>query len=264
VEQTAGPLAFYAFVFPPRDTAQFDVEWRRARLSQLRSWRRPKCRAELAILPLDETIDALGRAGEEPVGRREVALDAVVGTVARVGDFDRRFRPVNRHLRDRWHAVAAAERDLPPVALVQLGELYFVEDGHHRVSVARARGASTIRARVHRICTVACANRCLTIADLPAKSAERMFLERVPLPDDVRVGLRLLSPREWSELADAAEQWGATTRDRALAADRCRLAQQWWEHEVLPVVDELRCRGVRTDDGEIASYLRRFVAAGRS
>jgi hypothetical protein len=84
-------------------------------------------------------------------GLREVSLDDIRGTEARQNDFDDRFNPLTDTTRQRWQSVAKAYEvgmDLPPVELIQVGKLYFVRDGHHRVSVARTRGQTTITAEV--------------------------------------------------------------------------------------------------------------------
>ena len=84
-------------------------------------------------------------------GQREVALDDIHGTEGRQNDFDDRFNPLSDRIRQRWQSVAKAFYEgisLPPVELIQVGEVYFVRDGHHRISVARALGQSTITAKV--------------------------------------------------------------------------------------------------------------------
>jgi hypothetical protein len=83
---------------------------------------------------------------------REIPLDAITGTLepGRAREFDAEFRPVPR-MRKRWLRVWVAEHTGPglgPIEVVQVGNEYAVRDGHHRVSVARARGALTIDAIV--------------------------------------------------------------------------------------------------------------------
>jgi hypothetical protein len=83
-------------------------------------------------------------------GSREIPLDAIDGTIepARATLFDRCFRPT-RAARSRWQRVWTAEHrgtPLPPLDVVPVGDGYAVRDGHHRVSVALARGAVTIDA----------------------------------------------------------------------------------------------------------------------
>ena len=93
---------------------------------------------------------ALARSGGGAV--REIPLDAITGTLepGRAREFDAEFRPVGR-VRKRWLRVWVAEHTGPglgPIEVVQVGSSYAVRDGHHRVSVARARGAATIDAVV--------------------------------------------------------------------------------------------------------------------
>jgi hypothetical protein len=86
-------------------------------------------------------------------GRQTVPLSQIRGSAssARCYDFDADFRPLKHHSESRWQRIAAARqqgRKLPPVALVQVGNTYFVEDGHHRISVARAYKEQAIEAEV--------------------------------------------------------------------------------------------------------------------
>jgi hypothetical protein len=99
----------------------------------------------------DET--ALRAAPEAAgLGRREIPLEAISATLEpnRAAHFDRDFRPAGP-VRSRWQSVWMAEQRgtlLPPIAVVRVGDAYAIRDGHHRVSVARARGALTIDAIV--------------------------------------------------------------------------------------------------------------------
>lgn len=191
-----------------------------------------------ALMTLTDALLALGSNGHAGQRQDDIPVSSVVGTVARSEDFDPSFRPRRPELRDRRHRLAEAGVELPPIDVVALGQLYFVRDGHHRVSLAKERGQQTITARVQQICTVAFGMCCLRLAHLPAKAAERVFLERVPLPDDVRADLWLDEPRKWMRLADAAAAWAWPRRDRI--NDNGGLAVAWWLEEVLPVVSRVR------------------------
>jgi hypothetical protein len=82
---------------------------------------------------------------------RSVPLSDIRGSVNRCHDFDRAFRPLHPHIRERWITVAIAtqeERPLPAVELVQVDSTYFVIDGHHRISVARMKGVVAVDAHV--------------------------------------------------------------------------------------------------------------------
>ena len=85
-------------------------------------------------------------------GVREIPLDAIKGTTEpnRAAQFDADFRPA-KHTRHRWQSIWLALHrgaTLPPISLVQFGDVYAIRDGHHRVSVAKALGAPSIHAIV--------------------------------------------------------------------------------------------------------------------
>jgi hypothetical protein len=84
-----------------------------------------------------------------PARRRPVRLDAIVGTVDATTDFDADFRPATERVSARWQSVARAHHSgaaLPPIAVVERRDGYYVLDGRHRVSVARALGHRDIDA----------------------------------------------------------------------------------------------------------------------
>lgn len=97
-------------------------------------------------------VQARGRLVQgSDAGFRTVPIDQIRGSENRAADFDSDFNPVQNHTRQRWLRVAEARywgRALPPVELLQIGGVYFVRDGHHRISVARALGQEAIDARV--------------------------------------------------------------------------------------------------------------------
>ncbi len=102
-------------------------------------------------LPVDDER-TLPRSGAPGRGIREIPLDAISGTLepSRATLFDRCFRPAGG-ARRRWQRLWLAEHRgavLPPISVVAVGDAYAVRDGHHRISVARARGALTIDATV--------------------------------------------------------------------------------------------------------------------
>jgi hypothetical protein len=220
---------------------------------------RVRQRPPTPLLTLDDVLATLGDDGVDSRRRAEIPLADVVGTLNRADDFDADFRLVNQALCQRWDGLGAAMRsgiEPPPVELIQLGDLYFVVDGHHRVSVARALGRDTIVARVLRICTVAYATRCLRPTDFEAKEAERRFLERVPLGVDLRCGLWLECPDDWLRLAESAEAWGRShAKCSGAALDRCALAGAWWAHEVTPVAEAARRAGRGDGRHDMRLYL---------
>jgi hypothetical protein len=212
------------------------------------------------ILPFEEVVAALGREGERSVGLRTVPLDAIVGTVDRTREFDRAFRPTSARVRSRWERIAAAMRRgeaMPPISLYQIGELYFVRDGHHRVSVARALGHDVIDAYVTEVSTRVGAGRTITLAELPLKSHERLFFERVPLPPEGRAAIRLSDPWAYGDLAETIEAWGfRVMQDRGELLDRAEVAGAWFEEEYQPVVAMLHEADLVGRRSDIEAYMR--------
>jgi hypothetical protein len=103
-----------------------------------------------ALLDL-ETLSQNQVRAQRYGGIQPVSLDRICGTLGRTGDFDSRFHPLENRLRDRWVSIAIARSQNAPleaVALIQVGDCYFVKDGHHRISVARARGEAAIDAEI--------------------------------------------------------------------------------------------------------------------
>lgn len=93
---------------------------------------------------------ASGLYAKRLTGIHCVRLDQIVGTLQRTQDFDRNFRPLRKHLRDRWvNALLRLNSDgWEPVVVHKVGESYYVKDGHHRVSVAKSIGMMYIEAEV--------------------------------------------------------------------------------------------------------------------
>ena len=103
----------------------------------------------LRQLPRVDTTAARHPARE--TGVVNVPLSQIVGSEGRASDFDSDFHPLNDHTRDRWINIAAAIRRgaaMPPVELIQAADGYYVRDGHHRISVARAAGQTSIESRI--------------------------------------------------------------------------------------------------------------------
>jgi hypothetical protein len=84
------------------------------------------------------------------IGVEEIPVEQIVGTLNRQSDFDHRFRPLKGYLRDRWvNAYLAHENGgWAPILVHKLGDQYYVEDGHHRVSIARSLGMGFIQAKI--------------------------------------------------------------------------------------------------------------------
>jgi len=218
------------------------------------------------MLPFEEVVEALGRTGQHDLGLQVVPLEAIVGSVDRAVDFDRGLRPTSARLRSRWERINAAQRRgeaLPPVSLFKVGDLYFVRDGHHRVSVAKSLGRSDIDAYVVEVETRVKLGEDTLVSDLPLKDHERLFRERVPLPAQARARISLRDPWDFGTLAEAVEAWGfRAMQNRGTYMDRAEVAHHWYTEEYEPVVDLLRAGDLIAEgETETEGYMR--VAADR-
>ena len=104
-----------------------------------------------ALLSLQEVRDLVQPRGESYRGLKAVPVDRIVGSEGRYRDFSKGFLPRHGYLRSRWTSVDRAHLQdiiLPPITLYEIGGVYFVRDGNHRVSVARAQGVKEIDAEV--------------------------------------------------------------------------------------------------------------------
>ncbi len=144
------------------------VDWdfsralRKARLRRLVLRLRGKL-AACGILPsFDEVQAALRAYNRVRRGRRVVDLQKIVGSVGRSRDFDSSFMPLRAAAGERWKRVDLAfyrDQALPPVSLYKLGDAYFVEDGNHRISVARYHGVPDVEADVTELWAAPAENR---------------------------------------------------------------------------------------------------------
>lgn len=119
--------------------------------ARLGKWYALLTRRPYTLLRLNQ-VDARGVAWRNHfVGVCTVPICEIRGSEGRSGDFDAKFRPLHDWTRGRWLSIATARLmgvTMPPVKLIQVGDTYYVRDGHHRISVARAMGQEWIEAEV--------------------------------------------------------------------------------------------------------------------
>jgi nucleotide-binding universal stress UspA family protein len=210
--------------------------------AELRLARRTGQSADL--LCFEEVRDMLkARAAGERV-HRKVPIDAIVGSVGRCSDYTRSFRPLKDSARQRWtgiQAAFAAFKPLPPIEVVQLGETYFVSDGHHRVSVAREQGMTSIEASVVLIEARVPLPPDIQPDELALQAEYASFLESTRL-DEIRpeADLRVTVLDQYEalqiEIADLLESIQAQ-RPAATLPD---VAGQWYDEVYLPMAHVVR------------------------
>jgi len=149
--------------FAERD---FEKAMSRAKLSAVLSLLRG---GKDELLSFEDVRRVVDPAGECYVGLRTVPVQQIVGSEGRAKDFNRSFCPRREFLRARWVRVDTAyyeEGALPAVKLLEIGGAYFVRDGNHRVSVARAHGVAFIDAEVTRVTSKIALHSPMTLDDI--------------------------------------------------------------------------------------------------
>jgi hypothetical protein len=211
------------------------------------------------IMPFDDVVAALGLRGEHSLGLQVIKLDTVVGSVDSLRDFDRKFRPTTARVRERWERLALAQRRgeaIPPIDVYRIGDLHFVKDGHHRVSIALATGQTTIEAYVTEVLTVTPPTGIRTRSDLLMKSYERIFRARVPLPETAYAQVVCTNPWDYAVLGEGVEAWGMRCmQDEHRFLDRAEVARRWFEEEYTPVVGMLRTAHLLGSGTETEAYM---------
>jgi len=252
----------------PADTgfpvADVENDFQRARRRQVLARLAHRLRREpddvSLILPFDEVVAALGRRGERRLGLQTIQLDTIVGTLDSTRDFDRRFRPTSGRVRERWERLALAQRrgePIPPIDVYRVGDMHFVIDGHHRVSIAMATGAKTIEAYVTEVLTQLPPTGIRGRRDLLVKSYERIFRERVPLPAADLAKITVTDPWSYAVLGEMVEAWGCRCmQDKGRFLNRAEIARQWYTQEYVPVVRTLRTADLIGSRTEAEAYMR--------
>lgn len=112
------------------------------------SWLR---QSDNELLPFDEVRKRIPMRGQHYRGLQQIETSKIIGSESRFNDFDRAFLPRQTNTRARWESIDRAYFEdviLPPIDVYQVGDVYFVKDGNHRVSVARERGQAFMDAYV--------------------------------------------------------------------------------------------------------------------
>ena len=142
-------------------------------------------RAPNELIPF-EWVRHLRPDAEYQLGTQAIPTEQIVGSVDRYKEFDRYYLPKEPHLDERWIGVRSAQlqgKELPPIQVYKVGELYFVKDGNHRVSVARRQGQAYIDAQVIELQVTVPPEAGDTLKDLIIKGEYADFLHATHLDE---------------------------------------------------------------------------------
>ncbi|MDI3525465.1 MAG: hypothetical protein PWP42_715 [Candidatus Atribacteria bacterium] len=140
---------------------------------------------ERRLLPLKALREILPGGEEHYRGVQVVPISKIIGSENRFADFDREFLPLNRKLKHRWARVnllVETDQPLPAVLLIKVGDFYFVRDGHHRISAARAGGREFVDAEVIEWPLTWQPERYSSPEDFFHQVEEHLFREKTGLP----------------------------------------------------------------------------------
>ncbi len=181
----------------------------------------------------------------------EVPLDRIVGTLGREREFNRAFLPRDESLRARWDDIkdlAEGHKGFPPVELYRVGDVYFVVDGHHRVSVAKSMNAQTIEAQVREYITPVPLDSEISIEELLLKEGLADFLETTGLFPESPNEFRVTVPKGYERLLEhisVHRYYRGIETGREISEKEA--IESWRDSVYRPMIDIIRKSGVLED-----------------
>ncbi len=197
------------------------------------------------LLRFEEVKNRLRLRDERYIGLKEIELDKIVGSVGRYKDFTRSFLPRTNAIRSRWQrldAMARGPSGFPPIEVYRVGEVYFVIDGNHRVSVARQLGAKTIEAYVTELPTPVSIDVDTKPDDLLIKEGYADFLRKSRL-DVIRPASQVIMTeparyRQLEEHIDVHRYFMGLEQKRDVPYDEA--VADWYDNVYMPLIELIR------------------------
>jgi len=232
---------------------QATERFRKAHIQAIRlDWRSRMTGKNTDLFNYEEVRSILqAREGVTLPQTQNVPLDKIVGSVGRYQDFTRAFLPRNEAMEDRWRRVSAVRESmtgLPPVDLYQIGELYFVRDGNHRISVALANGDKSIEANVQLVDVPfpVEADSADALNEWLIEAGHRLFLDKTHLHDYFpESDIRLTEPGRYRQLREQIDvhRW-YLGEHLGQEASYEEAVKSWYDFVYLPLTEEIQSSGV--------------------
>lgn len=224
------------------------------------------------LLSFDEVVHKLKLTARAERGVHSIPLKSIVGSVGRYTDFTRTFLPRRATNPERWARVKAliddpTGRGWPPIEVYKVGEVYFVLDGNHRVSVARQEGFESIEAHIVEVRSDVPLTPDISPDDLIIKSEYANFLETTSI-HLLRPGadLSVSVPGQYEKLKEHIEvhrYYMGLEQKRDVAYEEA--VAHWFDHVYLGLVDPIRERGLlRWFPGRTETDLYLWVSENRT
>ncbi len=197
------------------------------------------------LLSYDDIKEKLHIGGPIYRGVQTVRVDQIAGSLNRYHEFDRVFMPASNTLSARWQSVNRAfyeDVSLPPVVLYKVGQVYFVVDGHHRVSVARKQNQLFIDAEVRECSTRVNITPDIRPEDLEIIHDKVRFLERTSL-DKLKpeANIKLTIPDGFERMLEhiaVHHYFMGLDWKRDISEEEA--INHWYDHVYMPIVRVIR------------------------
>jgi uncharacterized protein (TIGR00730 family) len=201
------------------------------------------------LLSFDEVRAKLRIQGQHYAGVQTIALDKIAGSVGRYQEFNRAFLPRQDFIRERWkrvYEVAHSPEGFPAIDVYKIGDVYFVRDGHHRVSVLKELGATTVEATVTELDTPIPLSADVDELALTLKEEYATFLQESGLgvlPMEHQIEFTL--PGQYRKLYEhiAVNRHYLGLREKREIPNN-EAAARWYREVYCPVVDVIREDGI--------------------
>jgi nucleotide-binding universal stress UspA family protein len=206
------------------------------------------------LLSYYDVYHQLRATGQSDRGLQEIPLTAIVGSVGRTTDFSRTFLPRNMGNEERWAQLLTVVNSraidaLPPIQVYQIGEAYFVQDGHHRVSIARRYGLTHIHAHVTQVDTLVPIGSDTRPDDLIWRAEYAQFLADSRLHQQrPEANLSVSIPGQYAHLEAHVEvhrYFQETAQERDITWEEAVVS--WYDAAYLPLVGEIRAQAILRD-----------------
>lgn len=202
-------------------------------------------RKNIDLLRFEEVKQRLRLRDERYLGLQDIPVNKIVGSVGRYKDFTRSFLPRTNSVRSRWQrldAMARGAEGFPPIEAYKVGDVYFVVDGNHRVSVARQLGMESIEAYVTEFPTPIRLDENTTVDDLAVKEGYAEFLRQTRL-DVLRPGSEVIltQPDRYHQLLEhisVHRYFMGIDQDRPISWDEA--VASWYDNVYMPLIDLIR------------------------
>ena len=222
------------------------------------------------LLPFDEVREKFPIQGQHYAGLQQIPIEKIVGSFGRYLDFDRAFLPIQKKTRDRWVSIDRAHHyqiPLPPVELYKLGDIYFVKDGNHRISVAREQGQIEVDAFITEIEIPVNLTVDTKIDDLQLKKEYADFLVRSELlkvRPEANIEVSQLGLYDEMLLDIEVHRWFLNKNKKEDVSFHDAVVS-WYDNIYIPIIEIVRTKGLlglfpSSTESDIALLVLSFVS----